>query len=93
MLIVAPLLAFFGTWLRKRNLSGLWVQLAGDLGFTFATWAYVAAIVQATYAKSATFSAWLGAAVGICAIGVVIRDIRLLRSVVVRMSELDRGGE
>ncbi|MFH5211439.1 hypothetical protein ACHIPZ_25025 [Antrihabitans sp. NCIMB 15449] len=93
MLIVCPLLGYLGNWLRRHNLSGLWVQLSGDIGFTFATWAYVAAIVQATYAKNATFAAWLAAAIGLCAIGVVVRDIRLLRHVVVRMAEIDREDE
>jgi hypothetical protein len=90
MLIACPLISYAGIWARRHNLAGLWLQLAGDIGFAVATWAYVAAIVQATYAKQATFSAWLGAAIGLCAFGVIIRDVRILRSVTVRIRQLDR---
>lgn len=90
MLILCPLIAFAGMWVRRTNISGLWLQLAGDIGFAVATWSYVAAIVQATYAKQATFSAWLGAAIGLCALGVIVRDVRVLRTVTVRVNELNR---
>ena len=89
LLIICPAISFAGLWVRRHNLAGLWLQLAGDVGFLFSTWAYVAAIVQTTYARNATFAAWLGGAIGLCALGVVVRDVRLLRVVTVRMTELD----
>ena len=86
LLIVCPVLACLGAWWRRRNIAGLWVQLAGDAGFTLALWAYVAALVQATYAQSATFAAWLSASIAISGLGVTIRDIRLIRAVTAQMN-------
>jgi hypothetical protein len=90
LLIACPLLACLGAWWRRRNIAGLWVQLAGDVGFTLALWAYVAALVQATYAQSATFAAWIAASLAISGLGVTVRDLRLIRAVTTQMHRLEQ---
>lgn len=80
-LIVFPLTAYIGAWLRPRRQIGLYVHLAADAGFTLSMLAYVAALVQATYAQSATVAAWLAAAMVTSGATVTIRDVRLIREV------------
>lgn len=93
MLIVCPLLACIGMWRARSSIAGLWLLLAGDIGVLACYLAYIAAIVQSTWARSATFAAWLAAEIALCVIGVLVRDVLLLRAVTVRMHELDCEGD
>ncbi|WP_328439094.1 hypothetical protein [Nocardia puris] len=77
MLIGGPALTLSGLWLdRRRRPIGLWMQIAGDAQVTAAAAAYATAVTQATWADRATFAAWLSAAIAVCALAMVVRDIR-----------------
>lgn len=89
MLIVCPLFTLTGRWVMRRHPAGLWLRLAGDMGCLTATAAYVAAVTQATWGRSASYAGWVSTAIGVCILGVIIRDIRLLRSVRARVRHLD----
>ena len=89
MLIVCPLLTLAGTWLMRRDVAGLWLRLAGDIGCAAATFSYVAAVVQATWGANATFAGATTTAIGVCILVVIARDVRLIRSVRRRAWQLD----
>lgn len=77
MIVACPALSLVGMWLDRRGQpSGLWLQIAGDAGVAFASFAYVAAILQATWSEKATFAAWVAAALGVCAAAMFVRDVR-----------------
>lgn len=77
LIIVCPALNLLGMWLeRRKEPSGLWLQIAGDAGVAFASAAYVTALVQATWAERATFAGWVVGALGVCAAAIFGRDVR-----------------
>lgn len=89
MLVACPLLTLIGTWVMFKDVLGLWLRLAGDVGCAVTCWAYVAAIMSATWARTASYAAWTSAAIGVCILGVIARDIRLLLAVAKVAKRLD----
>lgn len=77
MIVVCPALTLVGMWVDRRGQpAGLWLQIAGDAGVAFASFAYVSAILQATWSEKATFAAWVAAALGVCGAAMFVRDVR-----------------
>ncbi|AHH20867.1 hypothetical protein NONO_c60910 [Nocardia nova SH22a] len=91
LLVLCPVLTFLGMWVERRHIAGLWLQVAGDAGVSFALLAYTAAIGHATFAGRATFAMWIALALSVCAFALVIRGVRKLRTVsrIVRKLEVD----
>jgi hypothetical protein len=89
LLIACPILSGLGYLLRKRP-GGLWLLVAGDAGAACATAAYVVAVLQATWAERATFSAWSAAALTACAVLILARDLRRLRQFQRAVKEVSR---
>lgn len=90
LIIACPTLTLVGLWQRRRAFS-LWLQLAGDSGVTFASAAYVVAVLQATWSERATFAAWSAAALAICGALVTWRDARRIRQVSKRIQAFEEG--
>lgn len=96
MVMVCPALSLAGIWVDRRGEpSGLWMQIAGDAGVAFASAAYVVALMQATWAERATFAAWIAAALGVCAAGMLVRDVRrvLLAGRMVQEIEMENDSD
>ena len=80
LLIVCPMATLAGLRLgRMGRPAGLWMQIAGDAGVACASFAYVAAVLQATWGNAASFAVWLGAGIGVCAVAMLVTDIRRVR--------------
>ena len=94
LLIIFPVATMLGLWISKRGWpSGLWMQTAGDLGVVWASAAYAVAIFQATWAQRASFAAWIAIAVGVCALGMVIRDVRRIRQAGRLVKRMEHTGD
>lgn len=78
LLIACPLLLVVG-YRRRARLDGLWLLAAGDAGSFCATAAYVAAVLQATWAERASFAAWMATALSVCSLLVLWVDLRSIR--------------
>jgi hypothetical protein len=91
LLVLCPLLTFGGMWVERRHIAGLWLQLAGDAGVSFALLAYTAALEHTTFAGRASFAMWIALALSVCAFALVLRGARKLRKVsrIVRKLEVD----
>lgn len=87
LVIVAPAMSLLGQW-RTRAASSLWLQLAGDSAVTFATAAYVMAVLQSTWFARATFAAWMAMSITVCGAMKTWRDIWQIWLVSQRMREL-----
>lgn len=80
LLIGCPLLTGLGYWARCRP-GGMWLLVAGDAGTACATAAYVAAVLQATWAERASFALWNATSLTVCAVIILVRDLRRIRAV------------
>lgn len=91
LLVLCPVLTFVGMWAERRHIVGLWLQVAGDAGVSFALLAYTAALSHTGFATRATFAMWIALALSVCAFALVLRGIRKLRLVsrLVRKLEVD----
>jgi hypothetical protein len=89
LLVLGPILTFIGSWSEPRHVVGLWLQLSGDSAVSAALLAYAVALGQTVYAGRATLAMWLGLALSMCALMLVVRDIRKLRAVAAKVRELD----
>ncbi|WP_280329579.1 hypothetical protein [Nocardia wallacei] len=78
LLIVCPLLAALGYWRRTRP-GGLWLLAASDAASACTTGAYVAAVLQATWAERASFAAWVVFMLSVCSVLILWRDVRRIR--------------
>lgn len=91
LLIACPLATLVGLRLGRLGLpAGLWMQIAGDAGVAFASFAYVAAVLQATWGNRASFAVWLGAGIGVCAVAMLATDVRRVRHATRLAKERDR---
>lgn len=80
LLIACPMATLAGLRLgRMGKPVGMWLQIAGDSGVGFASFAYVAAVLQATWGDRASFAVWLGTGIGVCAVAMLVTDIRRVR--------------
>lgn len=94
MLIACPTVTALGLWMSRRGLpSGLWMQAGGDTGVAWAMAAYAVAIFQATWAERASFAAWLAIGVGVCALGMVIRDVRRIQQAGRLVKRMEHTGD
>jgi hypothetical protein len=89
LLIVCPLLTFAGIPISRRTPRGLWLQIAGDSGIAWVSTLYVVALSQTMYAGRASFAMWVVAALGVCAVALVVRNVRTLRAVAKVVRRLD----
>lgn len=87
MLIGCPLMSLVGLALRRWVMSP-WLQLSGNIGVTFASAAYVDAVLQATWADRASFAGWVTASLTMCAAWMVVGDVRRIVAVDREMREI-----
>ncbi len=91
LVITCPALALTGIALERRPIW-IYAQVAGSAGIACATAAYVVAVIEATWARSASFAAWIAASLTICAVLMAWRDARRIR-VVSRWVRQERTGD
>lgn len=89
LIVACPTMSLLGLWRGSWPFS-LHLQLAGDSGVAFASAAYVVAVLQATWSEKATFAAWMATGLAVCGVLMVMHDIRRIRLVQRRISEVDR---
>ncbi|QXQ14832.1 hypothetical protein [Skermania piniformis] len=87
LLVVCPVLTLAGA-IARTSLPGLWLQVAGDGGASFAGLAYSVAVWQASWSERATFAAWVGVALAVCSAGMCLHTIRQIRAI---LREAARG--
>lgn len=91
LIIACPALTLVGMAAERRSPFGLYMQAAGNSGVACATAAYVAAILQVTWADRASFAAWMAASLAASAALVTWRDLRRIRAVSRRARQLEES--
>ncbi len=100
LLIGAPLATFAGVALEKcavrcpsTLLAALILQITGDTGMAFASWAFTAALSSTIYAGEATFASWVVGGLGLCALALTVRGVRKLLAGMVVARKVIGGNE